>query len=123
MKICLAGTIAGIVFLYFAVTNLYVSHYRIGDITTAHIGTLVNISGNITDIYIHKNGHIFFTLEDETGRIKVVLWSSVVDGMKRNGVNVSKIKPGTKAQLTGNVKLYRGELEVVPRLPRDVVIY
>jgi len=115
MKISFTGAIAGIVFLYIFVTNLYVPNQRIADITTDFAGRTVNISGTVSGLYIHRNGHMFFNLDDGTGKIKVVLWDTVIEEMRMKGINVSDIRNGVNLQVTGDVKLYRGQLEIIPR--------
>lgn len=111
MRFSLLGAIIGIIALYFLCLYISYPHVKIGEIEKSMVGKAVNITGNITDVYFHKDGHVFIMLEDETGRIKVILWESIV---KSSRINVSEIKCGRRLQIVGTVEMYKGETEIIP---------
>jgi DNA/RNA endonuclease YhcR with UshA esterase domain len=109
MRISFIGSVIGLVAIYMIVSHMDFSGVKIGSITGDMTGTTVNVTGNVEDLYRHKDGHIFFTLSDETGGVKIVIWS---DTAKR--LNFT-IKNNIDVNVMGNVKLYKGEPEVIAR--------
>ena len=122
MRVSFLGSVAGIVAIYIVVLNISIPATSIGEITGAFVGSDVNVTGDVSDVYRHANGHIFFTLDDGSGHIKVVLWDDVVSEMERRGRDASLIKDGTFLNVVGEVTMYRGELEVIPRSPELEII-
>ncbi len=86
---------------------------NIGEINKNYIGKTVNLTGKIVELK-NSNGHLFFNLQDETGKIKVILWTDTLELLEINGVNITKIISGAKLNIIGSVQLYKGELEVIP---------
>ena len=117
MKVCFIGSILSILFLYILSFNIHYSAYVISDINENMLGRTVNVSGVITDVYSHKNGHIFLTIRDDTGTIKIVLWDRIVDALSSKGINASSFKKGARIQVVGDVNIYKGELEIIPSKP------
>jgi DNA/RNA endonuclease YhcR with UshA esterase domain len=111
--VCLIGSIIGITTLYFIVIQIHSEHVNIGEINQNHIGKSVNLTGKVVELRI-SNGHLFFDLQDETGRIKVILWNDTLELLEMNGVNITKISNNAKLNIIGSVQLYKGELEVIP---------
>jgi len=109
MRISFIGSIIGIVAIYMIVSHMDFYGVKIGSITGDMTGTTVNVTGTVKDLYRHKDGHIFVTLFDESGDVKVVLWS---DTARRLNFTV---KNGMSVNVIGNVKLYKGEPEVIAR--------
>ncbi len=114
LRVCLIGFLLSITVLYFLVLNLSSEHVKIGEITKAYVGKVVNISGMVENLYKHKNGHMFFDLKDDTGSIKIVLWDTKIDRLTLSGFNISKIRNGVTLQIVGTVEVYRNELEIIP---------
>ncbi|MFB6208361.1 MAG: hypothetical protein ABEJ69_03355 [Candidatus Nanohaloarchaea archaeon] len=73
------------------------------DIDESMVGKPVKLNGTIHDYYTDDETE-FFELHDETGSIKVVNF----DPRQRKGL-------GHPITVTGEVSLYKGELEVVAR--------
>ncbi len=118
VRLCLAGSVIGIVALYFSLSLIQVPRCRTGEITPAMSGSMANVSGKVSDVYVHRNGHIFFTLNDGSGEVKVVVWDSVARALGRKGINATEdIRNGALLEVTGEVILYRGETEIVPKRP------
>ena len=114
MKVSLIGSIIGIIALYIVVINISSVHVKIGEVTGNLVGSIVNVEGEVKDLYEHENGHMFFDLDDGTGRIKVVIWEDVAEELELGGMDTGSIKNGARMQITGTIERYRGELELMP---------
>jgi DNA/RNA endonuclease YhcR with UshA esterase domain len=112
-KISFTGVILGLVVLYFLVTQIHSLHVNIGEIDSSYVGRTVNITGVVTGL-TRSSGNVFFDLEDNTGRIKVVLWKDTLELLELSGVNTNEIKNENGINIVGNVQLYKGEFEVIP---------
>jgi DNA/RNA endonuclease YhcR with UshA esterase domain len=58
------------------------------------------------------------TLDDGTGTATLLLWQDVYDGL----ADRSRLVPGAVVDVQGEVGLYQGELEVIPRLPAHLSV-
>ncbi len=114
MKLCFAGAFAGIVALYFVSFYTESSPVGAGEVTSGMSGRIVRVAGEVTGLYRHSNGHIFFSLMDETGKVRVVLWQDDVERLELSGTNISGVRNGMYAEVTGTVETYRGEPEIIP---------
>lgn len=109
-KISALGFVICILILYVMSTMDFHARVKLGEIDRSFIGKTVNVTGEINSVYVNE-GNVFFTLSDETGEIKVVLWEDMIELI---GINVSEINDGKTANVIGNVELYKGELEILP---------
>lgn len=114
LKICLVGSIAGLIALYFITISITPLDVKIGEVTGDLVGNVVNVKGTVTNFYEHNDGHYFFDIRDDTGELKVVLWDNLVEQLRLGGVNVDEIRDGAKLELTGTLEIYKGELELIP---------
>ncbi|MCX6814848.1 MAG: exodeoxyribonuclease VII large subunit [Candidatus Aenigmarchaeota archaeon] len=114
IKLCLAGSVLSIIVLYFAVMQVGSQNVKVGEITGDFSGKVVNVTGEVSNVYLHKNGHVFFNLKDREDKIRVVVWESDVEQLLYSGVNITGIRNGDKIQIVGTVELYRGEPEIIP---------
>lgn len=64
------------------------------------------------------SGGFKFALNDGTGSITLLLREDVY----RDIAGLETLRPGATVRVTGDVKLYRGEFEIVPAAPADVTI-
>lgn len=119
-RVSLIGIFITLVLLYIITNQNFSFHVKIGDIDKSFTGKTVNITGEITGLFTN-NGHVFFDLKDETGKIKIVLWEDTIDILRNGKVNVDEIKNGKSVNIIGNVQLYKGELEVLP-IHENVII-
>ena len=81
----------------------------LGAITPEDIGRTVFISGTIESIDRFENG-VRFRLEDDTGSIRLVLFSNVYDQLG----NGDALREGVSVSALGRVREFNGALEVVP---------
>jgi DNA/RNA endonuclease YhcR with UshA esterase domain len=111
--ICFIGFFTGIFLLMFISDNLQIDKIDIGEIGKEHIGDIVNVSGEIVDSR-HSQGHLFFTLTDRSGNIRVVLWNDTLKYLELQNVDTAAITDGKELNMLASVELYKGELELIP---------
>ena len=90
----------------------------IASITAADQGQRVMIEGTVARIEKGESNVRLF-VNDGSGEILVLLWPNIYDRIPdRERLDT----PGTPVQVVGEVKIYKGTLEVIPVLPYDVVV-
>lgn len=109
MRISFMGSIIGLIAIYMIVSQMDYSSVKIGSITGEMIGETINITGAVRDVFVHEDGHIFVSLFDDTGEIKVIIWSDTAKELSET------IEKGKYVNFIGNVNLYKGELELIAR--------
>lgn len=111
-RICLIGAVAGIIILYVSSFFFTQEEVNIGDIDEVMVGIKVNVTGRTDDVYFHRDGHVFFTLYDSTGNIRVVVWKDVAKQLELSGKK--RIRDNITLNLYGEIDRYKGELELIP---------
>lgn len=88
----------------------------ISDITAADKGETVTISGIIDEVERSKDGqHLFVTLSDSTnGKLLVPIFSNT-------NIDQTQFIVGENLKVTGEVDIYDGHLEIIPKTAEDVV--
>ncbi len=114
IRLCLAGSVLSIIVLYFAVLQIGSQAVKVGEITGDLVGNVVNVTGEVSNLYLHKNGHVFFNLKEGESKVRVVIWESDVEQLRYSRVNITGIKNGDKVQIVGTVEMYQGEPEIIP---------
>ena len=71
-------------------------------------GSVMTISGRLGSPRSVRSG-VVYPVKDKTGSIQMLLWDKNVPGEYRNS-----LVTGKTVTVTGTVKLYKGELEIVP---------
>jgi DNA/RNA endonuclease YhcR with UshA esterase domain len=116
-KLSLLCSLTGLAALYFSAANTHPAITAIAKLNDDFTGTKVTISGRAIDLYNHVDGHLFLTLKDDSGgTISVPVFASVRSQM------TEPIELLDVIQVTGLVKEYRNELEVVPDKASDLRI-
>lgn len=113
VKFCILGSLIGIVSLYLLSFMLIPVEAGAGEITREHIGRKVTLEGELRELRLHRNGHIFFELHDDTGSADVVIWEDSVEQLELSGVDMSRLENGANITITGDVEYYRGGIQVV----------
>jgi DNA/RNA endonuclease YhcR with UshA esterase domain len=91
---------------------------EIGSLTGADAGQRVMIEGKIIRLEGLSSAVKVF-VGDNTGETLVFIWHTVLDHIADN----TKLgTPGSRVRVVGTVELYRGNLEIVPTLPNNVVV-
>lgn len=114
MRLCFLGSMAGIAAIYLVSLQIESSPVGAGEVTSGMTGSVVKVRGEVVDLYRHSNGHVFFSVRDDTGKVRVVLWQNEVERLELSGFNASGIRNGLSAEVTGTVEMYRGEPEIIP---------
>ncbi len=109
MKISLVGSFIGLFVIYIIASYMIYPSVKIGYITGEMTGKTVNITGIVKNVHKDKNNYCFITVFDNTGEIKTVLWKNTL--LKLN----ETIKNGDFLNIIGNVKLYKGEPEIIAK--------
>jgi len=112
-KISLGTSTIGLILLFLVSEATQVDTVKISEIDYDMAGSLVSITGKIVLKRIHDDGHIFLKIEDDTGQISAVIFSS--DAKKLDPVLLSCLETGKTLSVTGRVEEYRGSLEMIPK--------
>jgi DNA/RNA endonuclease YhcR with UshA esterase domain len=116
-KLSLLCSLTGLAALYLSAANTHPAITAIAKLNEDFTGTKVTISGRAIDLRASVDGHLFLTLKDDSGvAISVPVFASV-----RSQLNES-IELLDVIQVTGLVKKYQNELEVVPDKASDLRI-
>lgn len=110
LKLCLLCSVIGLVILFFGVRLAEAEKVSIVEVDENSIGRLVTVEGSVYSSY-YNGEHLFFTLRDETGKIKVVVFEN---NIKRTGIDPLDVKKGVEMAVEGKVEEYEGELEILP---------
>ncbi|MHC1587228.1 MAG: exodeoxyribonuclease VII large subunit [Candidatus Syntropharchaeia archaeon] len=113
--------IAGLFLIYISSLLSSPRKVSIDEITNDYVGSFVKISGRITFVRNHRNGHVFLTVEENGRKIQVPIFSSLADQLREKGY-MRMIKVGKNIIVSGFVGEYRGKLQVVPRKLEDIRI-
>lgn len=76
-------------------------------------GSVVTVKGTINESNSHKNGHVFLQVKDDSGEIEIPIFSD-------KNIPSSQLIEGQEYLFTGQVDLYEGRLEIIPRDANDV---
>lgn len=109
LKLSFMGTLIGIIAIYIIVSQMDYTSVKIGSITGEMIGETINIIGAVRNVYLHEDGHVFLSLSDDTGEMKIVIWSDVAGKLNET------TEEGDFVNVIGSVKLYEGELEIIAK--------
>ncbi len=109
MKMSLIMSILGFVGIFLIVSHASYDYTDIGSISVNMVGETVNFTGMVSGSYVHESGHVFLDVFDETGEIKVVIWSDTAKFINET------ITRGNFVRIIGNVKLYNGDIEIIAR--------
>jgi exodeoxyribonuclease VII large subunit len=74
-----------------------------------HVFDDVTVEGELSNVHLHRSGHLYFTLRDEDAQLRGVMWRS-------NAARVFfRVENGQHVRLRGRVSFYeaRGEVQIV----------
>jgi DNA/RNA endonuclease YhcR with UshA esterase domain len=117
MRLSLLCSLTGLAAIYVAAANTRPAVTAISSLNNDFIGTNVMISGRIVDLYDHIDGHLFLKLRDDSGGVISVPIFARVRSQLEEPVELLDF-----VQVTGMVKEYEGELEVIPDKASDLRI-
>ncbi len=90
---------------------------HLSDLSAADEGQVVHVTGQIVMLEGFKGG-VKATLDDNTATLLVLLWDSVYGDLPAP----AEFDVGAQVEVRGELKVYRGDLEVVPEKAADVAI-
>jgi DNA/RNA endonuclease YhcR with UshA esterase domain len=119
-KIALLTTIFGLAGMIFLSGEIMPQEFKIREINKNQVGEDIAIQGLIRDVETNKN---LYTLSiiDGTGEIKVIIYGSLADEFKREGVDL-KTYENKRAKIVGNVKEYKGSIELIVENTKSIKI-
>jgi DNA/RNA endonuclease YhcR with UshA esterase domain len=94
-----------------------IAFVSLGQLTPADKGKLISVRGKIVEVIKFSSG-MKYRLDDGTGKVILLLWQEVFDKVP----NRDKLVSGAQVSATGDVDVYRGEIEVIPRSGADVKV-
>ena len=100
--ICIALSIAGIISLFFLNKSAQIPQLKIYELKDGM--NLVKIVGRVTSKYVSKTGTTFLTIQDDSGKIKAVIFK---------GMNNRRIRKGDRVEIIGDVQTYKNRLEII----------
>jgi DNA/RNA endonuclease YhcR with UshA esterase domain len=110
VKLSLICSLAGLAAVYTAASSARPRVMPIASLDNSFVGLKVMISGEVVDLREHRDGHLFLKLRDQSGGVASVPVFSRVRAELGEPVELLDV-----VEVKGEVVLYRGELEVVPR--------
>jgi len=108
VRISLGISLIGVLGLFLFVQTIEPLNVEVSRIDDSMIGKSVEVSGNI-DSFSVKEGNVFLTIDDGTGKISVVMFER--DARRNSGVY--SLKEGGNVTVSGKIALYRSELEII----------
>jgi len=112
-------SLIGLISLFLISRTLEQKVINIGEISVNDIGRRVYVCGKIDSKFVSKSKHIFLSLKDKTGKIKVVIFNNTAMKLFSQGIDVFSINQNTdqntdeKICVYGKVDLYKNELEII----------
>lgn len=90
---------------------------QIGTLNAAAAGQWVQVQGQIVESNPFSSG-VKFTLDDGSGQIVLLIWDSIWQRVPYSDT----LDVGAQLKAQGTLSEYKGELELVPEVPSDIVI-
>jgi DNA/RNA endonuclease YhcR with UshA esterase domain len=86
-----------------------------GQLAPTDKGRLVSVRGRIIEVIKFSSG-MKYRLDDGTGKVILLLWQEVLDKVPER----DRLVNGAQVSATGEVDVYRGDIEVIPRSAADL---
>jgi aspartyl/asparaginyl-tRNA synthetase len=90
VKLSVLCSLAGLVLLYFFSTHFEATQTRIADIIIEDVGSTFMVCGNLTSTRV-SNGHVFLSMADGSGSIRLVFFNSTVQSAKARGFDIYEL--------------------------------
>jgi len=104
IKLCVFSVILGIMIMFIANKRIEPRKVKISDVTECD--EYIRVTGRIIKVASSKSGTLFFKLEDETGKIDIVVFKDSVR-------DAHKIRVGDFVEIMGRPERYKGKLEII----------
>ncbi|MEM2889959.1 MAG: OB-fold nucleic acid binding domain-containing protein [Candidatus Hadarchaeum sp.] len=116
-KLSLICSLVGLVAIYAAAVTARPKITPIASLNETFIGLRVSVSGQVVEYRDHQEGHLFLKLKDKSGGLVNVPIFSRTRSQLEESIELLDI-----VEITGEVALYQGELEVIPEGAKDVKV-
>jgi DNA/RNA endonuclease YhcR with UshA esterase domain len=90
---------------------------EIGSLSATDVGRLVAVEGSLAQIDLFSAG-VKWILAEGPNTVTVLFWQDTYDALPPSALP----GPGARVRAQGLVAEYRGELEIVPELPTDIMV-
>lgn len=118
LKMSLFSSLAGLTLLYAGAVQMRPGLTPISKIDNDFVGLKTQIRGQIINLRTHSKGHVFLKVKDESnGVISIPIFSRTKSKLNENIELLDNI------QVTGKVKDYQGNLELLPETPEKIKIF
>ena len=108
MKLSLIISIIGVIALFIFVQFTEPIKVSVSRIDDSMLGQNIEVTGQI-ESFSAKDGNIFFILNDNTGKIKVVMFER--DARRTDGAYI--LAEQSNVSVIGKISLYKSEFEVI----------
>jgi DNA/RNA endonuclease YhcR with UshA esterase domain len=89
----------------------------ISSLTADDVGKVALVHARIVEVDYFSRG-VKYALDDGTGRIILLLWQNVLEGMPSH----LDLFPGSQVRARGEIEEYQGDLEIIPQCGADVLV-
>lgn len=117
VRLSIICSLAGLATIYAAAASARPRITPIASLDNGFTGLKVAISGQVIDSREHRDGHLFLKLRDDSGGVISVPIFSRLRAEVGESIELLDV-----VEVTGEVVVYRGELEVVPERAGDVKV-
>jgi len=117
--ICGICSLVGLFLIYYISNITSPKEIEIDSIKPNLVGHFISTEGIIVSRTKTKAGHLFLTLQNGEGKIRIVLFSTF---LKNEKVDPDKLTKGISLSIKGVLEEYKGELQIVPKKSSDVKI-
>lgn len=116
-KLSLICSLVGLVAIYASAATARPKITPIASLNESFIGLRVSVSGQVVECHDHEEGHLFLKLKDKSGGLVNVPIFSRTRSQLEESIELLDI-----VEITGEVALYQGKLEVIPVGAKDVKV-
>lgn len=99
------------------IDNTAAAAVKIGDLDEARVNQRVQIAGQVTRVSRFSQG-VRADVADDSGEITLVLWQDLY----AQTPNAGDLQKGAQVTAIGKLSQYRGEWEIIPNRPSDLII-
>lgn len=110
-------SLAGLLGIYILSYGNEIQSVRISEIGSDDIGSFVKVDGFVSSSRNDERGHIFLTISDGESKIQVPIFSDLASYLETRRFPV-----GSKVSISGVVGEYRGDMQIVPKKPEDIIL-
>lgn len=90
---------------------------HLGELGVDDVGQAVEVEGILRSVQAFSAG-VKGVLDDGTGTVVLLLWQDIYDRL----ADPADLVVGARVMVRGEVSEYQGALEIVPRMPSDVIV-